>query len=441
MESMPPVVAGRYRVVRELGSGGMGRLYVVEHAHTGEELALKVLAFQGGHDASAIERFKREARAPAKIKSDHVVRVIDADVAPELGGRPFLVMELLDGSDLEQHAGARPQPPGVVLGWLRQIARALDKAHRLGIVHRDLKPENLFLTRREDDSELVKILDFGIAKLTAQSGNTTETGTMLGTPRYMAPEQARGELDRIGPATDVWALGLITYRLLSGRSYWTAENTALLIAAIVYEKIRSPSETGLPLGSEFDAWFLRSCEREPEKRWPSVREQVEALAACFPADALAATASIASSRSGGGQDSSEVGFQSTVAATPEPVRSPDASIEGLSPAASSQVVAPAKRSRRGILIAAGVTVASIGLISAAAMRTSPEPAAPAASALLEPPEPAPASPAPAQAASAPVLLPPASAEPEVVPSAAVDAGAPRKRPVPLRKRDPLDEQY
>ena len=149
--NLPATIASRYLPVRLIGKGGMGAVYEVEHARTGEHLALKVLLASAGAPAEALERFKREARASARIKSEHVVRVTDADVAPELDGAPFLVMELLEGIDLEQAAAeARPLPTTVV-EWLRQVALALDKAHRLGIVHRDLKPENLFLATARSD--------------------------------------------------------------------------------------------------------------------------------------------------------------------------------------------------------------------------------------------------------------------------------------------------
>src|SRR5262245_6333379 len=205
------VIAGRYRVEQQLGEGGMGSVFLVQHVHTDEELALKVLHSAVVKDAVALERFRREARTPARIDSDHVVRVTDADVAPELDNVPFLVMEYLRGEDLEHLAERRgPMTPSEVVQLLAQSARALDKAHALGIVHRDLKPENLFATQREDGTPCVKILDFGIAKMTGgdvkEAGRLTATGQIFGTPLYMSPEQALAEGDKICPQTDVWAL-------------------------------------------------------------------------------------------------------------------------------------------------------------------------------------------------------------------------------------------
>ena len=162
---MIELVASRYRVLRELGRGGMGVVYVVEHVHTGEQLALKLLHGHGASDPDATARFRREARVGAQIRSEHVVRVTDADVAPELHGAPFFVMELLDGVDLEKLVGkVGPLRPDVVVALLAQVAKALDKAHALGIVHRDLKPENIFIHRRQDEPPIVKVLDFGISK-------------------------------------------------------------------------------------------------------------------------------------------------------------------------------------------------------------------------------------------------------------------------------------
>jgi len=280
------VIAERYRVERKLGAGGMGAVYLVRHVHTEERLALKILHSAVIADTSALERFRREARTPARIDSDYAVRVTDADVADDLGGAPFLVMEYLRGEDLEQlseRKGALPAP--VVVSYLRQAARALDKAHALGIVHRDLKPENLFLTTREDGSSHVKILDFGIAKFTMASGDTdmvktaaTSPGAIFGTPLYMSPEQAKGESSNVCAQTDVWAVGLIAHKLLSGRDLWTAQTLTHLIAQIAYEPVPVPSKVGVQLGAAYDAWLLRCCEREPKDRWPAAGEAVSALA-------------------------------------------------------------------------------------------------------------------------------------------------------------------
>jgi serine/threonine-protein kinase len=253
----------------------MGAVYEVEHEHTGQRLALKVLTQQPG---ASVERFRREARAASLIKSNHIVRVTDADVAPELGGAPFLVMELLEGEDLERATGDRPTPPTDVIEWLRQVARALVKAHDAGLVHRDLKPENLFLTRGDDGAPIVKILDFGIAKMAAEVSALTASDTFLGTPGYMAPEQT----DSRGPAVtfraDLYTLGLIAFKLLTGRSYWRTGSLAQLLAQILAEPMPPASERGATFGPEFDAWFRRACDRDPEKRFASASEQVEALA-------------------------------------------------------------------------------------------------------------------------------------------------------------------
>ncbi len=280
---LPPglVISGRYRVEKIIGRGGMGAVYAVRHANTGELCALKMLLPALAANPGAVERFRTEARAPVAIGSDHVVRVIDADVAPELGDAPYIVMELLKGRDLGselKHRGALPA--GEVVVFMKQVARALDKAHGLGIVHRDLKPANLIVTQREDGTPLVKILDFGIAKLLDQSGvgELTQDGAIFGTPWYMSPEQARGQASKVGPSADLWALGLIVYRLLTGKNYWSAEGMAALVGQILYEPMVPPSHMAPHLGPRFDEWFSRACAREVEHRFANAMEQIQALA-------------------------------------------------------------------------------------------------------------------------------------------------------------------
>jgi serine/threonine-protein kinase len=274
------VVATRYRVERCLGKGGMGTVYLVRHVRTEERLALKVLHEAALGNAQAIERFRREAQAPAKIDSDHVARVVDADVATELDGAPFLVMEFLRGRDLEREIASRGSLPAAeVVALLRQAARALDKAHAMGIVHRDLKPENLFLAKREDGSTCVKVVDFGIAKLRggADQGTTTAHGAIFGTPLYMAPEQATGDNHLVGPHTDVWAIGLIAYRMLTGKDYWSFETLAELVAKVLVKPMPKPSEQARGLAPGFDGWFAKCCARSQDERYASVGGAIDAL--------------------------------------------------------------------------------------------------------------------------------------------------------------------
>src|SRR5579883_816762 len=241
------VVGGRYRIVRELGPGGMGAVYLVEHVHTGDRLAMKVLLTHA-FDESGVERFKREARASARIKSEHVARVTDAAIDPQLGGVPYLVMELLDGQDLEavlQRTGALH--PSMAIAVLSQVARALDRAHALGIVHRDVKPENIFLHRDAEGRVTVKVLDFGISKTLEGDGegmpaaHLTTTGAVMGTPLYMTPEQARSQTALVGPQTDMWPIGLIAVRMLTGETYWRATNVGDLLAHIIALPLEVPS--------------------------------------------------------------------------------------------------------------------------------------------------------------------------------------------------------
>ncbi len=272
------VVAGRYRLLSEIGRGSMGKVYQVEHVHTGEAFAMKVLGAHVETDASMVERFKREARTPALIKSDHVVKVIDADVAPELGGAPFLVMELLDGVDLEKYsAHAGKLPAADVVRILGQVARALDRAHAIGVVHRDLKPANVFMHRRED-GVVVKLLDFGISKLapTGEAARITASGAIMGTPLYMPPEQALGRSE-IRPAADIWSLGMLAYRLLTGQTYWSAHSVAELMAAIVRDLQSVPTARASALPADTDAWFLAARVIARQRALVERRRQITAL--------------------------------------------------------------------------------------------------------------------------------------------------------------------
>ncbi|MBL8606730.1 MAG: serine/threonine protein kinase [Myxococcales bacterium] len=278
------MIGGRYRVLRLVGRGGMGAVYVCEHVNTGGTWALKILLGAAHLDAAHVERFRREARASAKISSDNVVRVTDADVAPELNGAPFMVMELLHGEDL----GARLErggalPPADALEILKQVARALDKAHAAGIVHRDLKPENIYLHRPEQGPEVVKLVDFGISKILGGDDKggglaVTRSNSVMGTPLYMAPEQASSRHDEISPATDTWALALITLQMLTGEIYWTETSSVLeLLMQIMSDARPAPSARWPWLGPELDRWFAKSTSPAPADRFASAGEQIAEL--------------------------------------------------------------------------------------------------------------------------------------------------------------------
>ncbi len=274
------VLASRYYVEKLIGRGGMGAVYSVRHVNTDERLALKMLHPALAENESAVERFRTEARAPVRIGSEHVVRIVDADICQELNNAPFMVMEMLRGHDLRGELKRRGAlPAGEVVLYLKQVSRALDKAHAKSIVHRDLKPGNIYVTKREDGTPHVKVLDFGIAKLTDDAAQElTMAGQVFGTPWYMAPEQARGDLGVVGPHTDLWALGLIAYQLLSGRNYWTADGMAALVAQICYEPMPPPTQSAPHLGPLFDMWFQRACNRDPAQRFTSAKELVDQLA-------------------------------------------------------------------------------------------------------------------------------------------------------------------
>ncbi len=340
------VIASRYRVLEELGRGGMGVVYLVEHVRTGERHALKALLSQVGARVDMVERFQREARTPSRIRSEHVVKVTDADAAPELGGAPFMVMELLEGHDLDERLSREgPLTPAELVAILSPVAEVLDQAHALGIVHRDLKPENLFLHHRADGAMVVKVVDFGIAKLlhgpAGHDAKLTGTGTIMGTPSYMAPEQARGDIGAIGPGTDIWALGQIAYHGLTGQLYWRGPSAGEVVAQILTSPLEPPSSRLPTLPPSFDAWFARSCTRDPRERWPSAGTQVASLSEALLGLAAAPTEVAASPLA-------------TSGATPGPV----------APLVAAQTVPAApttpgmSSARRGLLVGLGLVLAA-----------------------------------------------------------------------------------
>jgi eukaryotic-like serine/threonine-protein kinase len=244
------VMLGKYRVERLLGRGGMGEVYEARHVVVGRRFAIKFLkhALTEGKDAHA--RFLREAQAAGALDNEHIAAVVDFDWTAD--GAPFLVMEYLNGESLAATLRREGKLPlRRAIGILLQVCDGLSAAHAAGIVHRDLKPDNLFLVARSDASELVKILDFGVAKLVRgePSGSDTQSGAVLGTPLYMAPEQARGEKS-VDFRVDIHALGVIAYELLSGQRPHPGDGYNAILAHILTRPVRPLGELcpELPLG-------------------------------------------------------------------------------------------------------------------------------------------------------------------------------------------------
>jgi len=282
------VIAGKYELIRLLGQGGMGAVYEGRNTSTLKRCAVKVLlSAELASSGEIVQRFFREARASSVLESDHIVQIFDSGADPATN-YPYMVMELLQGEDLE-HTLRRngTLPPLVAAKLVLQAAMGLAKAHEQHTVHRDIKPANIYLTRRESGEMVVKILDFGIAKVKMEkfsetSAGLTRTGSMLGTPLYMSPEQARGAAN-IDVRSDVWSLGIVLYELLSGSlPYSDASSLGELMVSII--------TADLPLIQDKAAWVPpelaeiahRAISRDINKRYKDAGELRDALIAIIP---------------------------------------------------------------------------------------------------------------------------------------------------------------
>jgi serine/threonine protein kinase len=279
------VLAGKYRVEKVLGVGGMGVVVAATHLQLDERVAIKFLIKEALASGEAVARFAREARAAVKIKSEHVARVIDVGTLET--GAPYMVMEYLEGGDLSQVLASRgPLPVDEAVEYVLQASEAIAQAHALGIVHRDLKPANLFLIRRPDGSNAIKVLDFGISKVmggkAASSDNAmTRTRAVMGSPLYMSPEQMASTRDVDG-RTDLWALGAILYELVAGQPPFNAETMPQLCALILNGPTPSLRATRPQTPPALDAVLQRCLEKDPKRRHANIAEFAAALGEFAP---------------------------------------------------------------------------------------------------------------------------------------------------------------
>jgi len=474
------ILAGRWRLIEPIDAGAMGVIFRGSHHLLGHPVAVKVLLPDIARDPRAIERFLREAQIAARLRHRNVVRVedfgLDAAEGPDAPTTPFLVMELLHGESLARRLARPPRLSArQVVAVVQQIGAALDAAHGAGIVHRDLKPENIFLARDIDGASspepVVKVLDFGVAKfadLLAAGGGATASNTLVGTPRYMSPEQARSSRSLDG-RSDLWALGLLTYEMLTGSHPFEGEAIAELLVAILTHRIAPPSALRPELPTALDAFMEKALARPRHERFATGRALSdalrEALADC-PQDAWpveTARAPAHDPRRGTVRvprpqalpppppDDDATPLPRTTARARRPSRPslPDLVAADLAADLAAPPLAPAGQSEAdasppatvaskapdrpshppGVLRSAGWAVlavaalASLGLLAVARKSPWRPPVAPATASSTPPPLP---QPAPAAEAPAPVLPPPSGAAatpPAVVPPpTAQDAG-------------------
>ncbi|HYQ30358.1 MAG TPA: serine/threonine-protein kinase [Polyangiaceae bacterium] len=452
------VVAGKYRLTRLLGRGGMGAVWEGTHISLGTRVAVKFIDAEYAESPEARSRFENEARAAARLRSKHVVEVYDHGVSED--GRPFIVMEFLQGEPLDKRLDRLGRLPAQQTAQIvLQICRALAKAHAANIVHRDLKPENVFLVwDDEEGTDVVKVVDFGIAKFndtSMTSSSATRTGSVLGTPHYMSPEQARG-LRSVDARSDLWSVAVIAYRSLVGALPFEGEAVGDLLVKLCTAPIPVPSQLAPDIPPGFDAWLEKALTREPAQRFQSAAQLSESLASVCglavrgPYQQDGGSGPYSALGSGPFQaltDSQGLTFANGISVT----ASSSMPVSLVTGAPTTQTPTPPRRPRsRALAFTALLVLVSLGVGGALAMRfgtssssvaIAAAPAAPralAASALAVAPVPASASapqiePAPSAAQSpSPPKDRPAQAKPVARPSltrpSAKSASKPAQRP-------------
>ncbi len=412
------VIQDRYRVIRPLGEGGMGRVYEAEHTLVKRRVAIKCLHAQYAINGEVLGRFLREAQSASSIGNEHIVDVLDMGRLTD--GAPFMALEFLEGRDLAktlQEDG--PMSIGRAARIVRQVCEAASAAHAKGIVHRDLKPENIFLIERGGSTDFVKVLDFGIAKVLAGDGSAARTGTgvMVGTPQYMAPEQIE-DSKSVDHRADLYAIGGILFASLAGRPVFQSGS----VAKLAYEVCMVPPPSILDLRADVPPTLAALVERLlaklPGDRPQSAREVGEALGAFVALDAPPAPGLVAALPSFG-----SIANSKTEHATPAPTRAPSL---------VARVDAPSRRVARAAMAAmVVVALALVGGIVALATRRTPAPPAPCHPTTVVVPSAPTAVEPPAAPVVAPLVVPPTpatSASPALVGVAPEEASTPELRP-------------
>ena len=424
------LVAGKYKLTRLLGRGGMGAVWEGTHNSLGTHVAVKFIDAEYAESPEARSRFENEARAAAKLRSKHVVEVYDHGVSED--ARPFIVMEYLEGEPLDKRLDRMGRLPAKDTAHIiLQVCRALTKAHAANIVHRDLKPENVFLVRDDEEgTDVVKVVDFGIAKFTDASmgaSSSTRTGSVLGTPYYMSPEQARG-LRNVDYRSDLWSVAVIAYRCIVGALPFEGEAVGDLLVKLCTAPIPVPSQVVMDIPPGFDAWLAKALSREPSERFASAAQLADSLAAVCGLSVRGSYVSAEMPRmsDGGTGPYGAVGTGpqaafSTAQGAAQPYGTGPIALSTGAP--TTQTPAPVKRTGTGAIVAAAfAAVVVLGIGGAVAFKKM---SAPADSPVAASPPTSPVSlPAP-PVETAPVAATGAAPAPLVAPSAsAVELKAP-----------------
>jgi serine/threonine-protein kinase len=306
------ILGDTYEVQRRLGEGGMGRVYEARHVRLGRHYAIKIMHQMFAADRDALARFRREAVAASTIQSANVAQVFDVNATRD--GQPYLVYEYIDGEDLGtllDREGSLSIARAAHIA--RQVANGMAAAHAAGVVHRDLKPENVMLVKAGDGSDVAKLLDFGIAKV-QQEDKLTRTGAVLGTPAYMAPEQARGG-STIDHRCDIYALGAMIYRAVTGRPAFGGEDAGRTLTSVIWDEPARPKTLRKDLPDALELVIQRAMAKDPEQRFASMAELDAALAPFDAAIGLTTRIDSAPVATGAPRPPGDVGRAQTIVAS------------------------------------------------------------------------------------------------------------------------------